>query len=72
MDCIADGKKIKEIEWPETSLIVAVNRGEKEIIPKGDLTLIHGDLITVMTSQDKSPYVFEELKRISTLTVVNE
>lgn len=72
MDCMADGKKIKEIKWPETSLIVAVNRGEKEIIPKGDLTLIHGDLITVMTSQDNSPYVLEELKTISTLTTVNE
>ncbi|WP_300277639.1 ClC family H(+)/Cl(-) exchange transporter [Peptacetobacter sp.] len=72
MDCLADGKKIKEIKWPETSLIVAVNRGEKEIIPKGDLKLIHGDFITVMTSQDKSPYVLEELKRISTFTYSNE
>lgn len=68
MDCIADGKMIKEIEWPETTLIVAVNRGEKEIIPKGDLRLMHGDFITVMTSQDKSPYVLDELKRISTFT----
>lgn len=65
MNSYADGKSIGEIDWPETALIVAVNRGEKEIIPHGYTKLIHGDLITVMTSQDSSPEVLEELKRIS-------
>ena len=65
MGCRVDGKKIKEVRWPEASLIVAVNRGEKEIIPKGDVTLMHGDMITVMTSQLRSPMVLDELKELS-------
>lgn len=48
-----DGKQIKEIKWPSRCLLVAVRRGEEEIIPKGDTLIYPGDYLVVLTSEDR-------------------
>lgn len=48
-----DCKQIKEIKWPPSCLLVAVKRGEDEIIPKGDTTILPGDYLIVLTNEDK-------------------
>lgn len=48
-----DGKQIKEVKWPSRCLLVAVKRGENEIIPKGDTIIFPGDYLIVLTNEDK-------------------
>ncbi|MGH4052694.1 MAG: ClC family H(+)/Cl(-) exchange transporter [Clostridium sp.] len=47
-----DGKQIKEVQWPSNCLLVAVKRGELEIIPKGDTVIFPGDYLIVLTNED--------------------
>lgn len=48
-----DGKQIKEIKWPSRCLLVAVRRGEEEIIPKEDTLIYPGDYLVVLTNEDR-------------------
>ena len=56
-----DNHCIKDIQWPEGSLVVSILRGEKEIIPHGKTLLLAGDLVTVMTNENTAPSVLEEI-----------
>ena len=60
----ADGKLIKDIDWPDNCLLVAIQRGEKEIIPKGQTKLQAGDIIVTMTDERDEVYVYERLEKI--------
>lgn len=60
----ADGKQIKDIDWPDNCLLVAIQRGEKEIIPKGQTKLQAGDIIVTMTDERDEVYVYERLEKI--------
>ena len=60
----ADGKLIKDIDWPDNCLLVAIQRGEKEIIPKGQTRLQAGDIIVTMTDERDEVYVYERLEKI--------
>jgi H+/Cl- antiporter ClcA len=55
----ADGKKIREVKWPEGALIVGVRRGEKEYVPNGNMQVVHGDYLVVLSSEQQ----FEEMNR---------
>ncbi len=48
-----DGELIKDIKWPSHCLLVAVKRGEQEIIPRGDTALYAGDYLIVLTNDDR-------------------
>lgn len=48
-----DGKQIKKVKWPSHCLLVAVKRGEHEIIPKGDTVIFHGDYLIILTNDDR-------------------
>ena len=53
MGSVLDGKQIKEVKWPSHCLLVAVKRGENEIIPKGDTVIFPGDYLIVLTNEDR-------------------
>jgi len=61
MGSILDGKQIKEAKWPSGCLLVAVKRGENEIIPKGDTTIFPGDYLIVLTNEDRVSKINESL-----------
>ena len=48
-----DGKKIKEVKWPNHCLLVSVKRGDLEILPRGDTIIYPGDYLVVLTNEDK-------------------
>ena len=52
MGTLIDGKKIKDVKWPSNCLLVSVRRGENEIIPKGDTTILAGDYLAILTNED--------------------
>lgn len=61
LDSKLDNAYIKDIEWPKNILIVSILRGEKEIIPNGDTLLKVGDLITILTDENKASDVIDEV-----------
>jgi H+/Cl- antiporter ClcA len=61
MGSTLDGKKIKELKWPDSCLLVAIKRGEKEIIPKGNTLIYPGDYLIVLADEYKASKVSELL-----------
>lgn len=46
-----DGALIRDISWPERCLLVSIQRGAQEIIPRGSTQLMSGDIIVTMTDE---------------------
>lgn len=44
-------KRIKNINWPTGCLIVGVRRGEKEIIPNGNMKIYAGDYLIIIADE---------------------
>ncbi|WP_313885240.1 TrkA C-terminal domain-containing protein [Clostridium sp. DJ247] len=61
MGSMLDGKKIKEVEWPDDCLLVGVKRGGKEIIPKDNTLIYPGDYLIVLTNEYKAAWITESL-----------
>ena len=55
----AAGRRVDEINWPAGTLIVSLRRGNKDIIPHGETTLMPGDYIVVFYPQGQE----EEIRR---------
>jgi trk system potassium uptake protein TrkA len=53
------GKKIKEVGLPKKSLIVAIERDSKFIIPTDDVELFSGDRVTILSHKDQVDKVAE-------------
>ena len=53
---------ISEIVWPENCLLVAIQRGSEEIIPKGRTKLFVGDLIVTMTDERDMARVHDQME----------
>jgi len=47
-----EGKFIRDIQWPEGSLVVCIEREGEEFIPRGDTRVDSGDLLTVLIGQE--------------------
>ena len=52
LGCVAAGNAIKDILWPKGLLIVGIQRGEKEILPKGDTVILPGDYLIILFSEN--------------------
>jgi H+/Cl- antiporter ClcA len=68
MGSLVEGKKIKEIEWPHQCLLVAIKRGEEEIIPKGNTSICAGDYLIVLANENDAAYVRECLSSLAEST----
>jgi NhaP-type Na+/H+ and K+/H+ antiporter len=51
LNSVADGKRVREIAWPQGALIVSVRRGEREFVPNGNTVLRHGDYLVVLSGE---------------------
>lgn len=51
MNSESDHKLLSEIPWPEHCLIVNIQRGDKNYIPKGDFLFKSSDIITCITDE---------------------
>ncbi len=49
--CEAQNRRVCDIAWPETCLIVSVVRGEEEFVPNGATELYAGDKVVIMCSE---------------------
>lgn len=60
----ADGRLISEVEWPRHCLLVAVQRGDEELIPKGKTRLQASDLLVTLTDERDCAAVYKEMENI--------
>ena len=58
------GKAVKSISWPRRALIVAVKRGEEELVPHGDTALRAGDIIVLLCDELDSGEVYTALEAL--------
>lgn len=58
----ADGRLVREINWPHHTLLVDVKRGGEELIPEGNTRLRSGDTLYILCYQTE----IEELENLTT------
>lgn len=61
---LLSGKKLKDIDLPEESLISAIIRGEKLVFPKGETELKGDDIVYILVSKkkrEKVKHIFQEI-----------
>ena len=59
-----DDVLISEVDWPNNCLLVAIQRGTEEIIPKGKTKLQVGDVIVTLTDERDRSYVHEKMEAL--------
>ena len=55
---------IGEIQWPENCLLVSIERGSQEIIPRGKTRLLAGDVIVTMTDERDEARIHDEMEEL--------
>ena len=59
-----ENRTVMEIDLPDNCLLVAVDRGGKEFIPKGKTCLMAGDKLTVMADERDAGYVHDKMEKL--------
>ena len=49
-----DGQQVKNVDWPDSSHVVGIRRGDKSVVPDGDAKLIAGDFLFVSMDVEKA------------------
>jgi len=62
--CPADGKQVKNLEWPEHFLLVAIKRGQEETIPNGDTLLTGGDYVVGLLPTQELDTINEKMSQL--------
>ncbi|NCC55224.1 MAG: ClC family H(+)/Cl(-) exchange transporter [Erysipelotrichia bacterium] len=58
-----NGKKVMEVDWPNC-LLVALKRGEKEFIPKGNTKIQAQDVLITMSDEKESANVYDRMSEL--------
>jgi len=59
-----DGKYIRDIPFPKDILVVAVYRGERQLIPRGDTLIKAGDRLICMVNAGQRAKMSEKLNNL--------
>ena len=59
-----DGAAISEVEWPANCLLVAIQRGSEEIIPRGRTRLQVGDVVVTHTDERDMANVRDKVQEL--------
>ena len=58
---VADGRKVREVSWPEGSTLVSVRRNRDVMVPHGDTTLLAGDVVTAFGTEASRQRMIDRL-----------
>lgn len=59
-----ENAKVMEISWPDHCLLVAVERGAQELLPRGQTRLQTGDIIVTMSDERDAKRVHEKMEEL--------
>lgn len=48
---MAANNKVRDINWPEETLLVGIRRGDKNIVPSGGTIILPGDYLAIMSTE---------------------
>lgn len=57
-------QKIGDVEWPDNCLLVAIQRGGQEVIPKGQTILKASDTLVTLTDERDVARVHEQMEKL--------
>jgi len=60
-DSQIDNKMLKDIKLPENCLVVSIKRGNKEIIPRGNVLIKSGDILILLVNEKEEALMKERL-----------
>ncbi|WP_372996638.1 TrkA C-terminal domain-containing protein [Lutispora sp.] len=60
-DSQIDNKMLKDVKLPENCLIVSIKRGNKEVIPRGNTTLLSGDILILLVNENQEASIKDSL-----------
>jgi CBS domain-containing protein len=58
---IADGRRVRDVSWPEGSTLVSVRRNREVLVPTGDTELIAGDVVTAFGTSSSRQRMIDRL-----------
>jgi K+/H+ antiporter YhaU regulatory subunit KhtT len=58
---IADGRRVREVSWPEGSTLVSIRRNREVLVPTGSTLLLPGDVITAFGTESSKRRMIERL-----------
>jgi len=67
-----DGKSLKDIRWPDGSMIIGIVRQEEELFPERSTTLQSGDIVIIGLEDANKSNILEELKLLCRLNTKKE
>jgi len=62
--CEVVGKAIKDVQWPQGILIVAIRRGAKELVPQGSTVIVPGDYLIALCPQGREHEAKEAMRKL--------
>lgn len=48
------GRMVRELNWPQDSLIVCIRRGSKEFVPSGNTKILPGDYLVILSAEGEA------------------
>ncbi len=57
-------KRIRDISWPEQSLVVGIHRGNMDIVPNGATKIISGDYLVILSSEQALMDINSQIKKL--------
>lgn len=58
---IADGRKVRDVSWPEGSTLVSIRRGRDVLVPDGETGLFAGDVVTAFGTESSRRRMIDRL-----------
>ncbi|MEO8208016.1 MAG: TrkA C-terminal domain-containing protein, partial [Chloroflexota bacterium] len=46
-EAVMSGQKVSQIPWPRDAVLVAIERGDAVLVPRGDMTIDAGDRLSI-------------------------
>lgn len=63
-----EGHQVRDFKWPAESLLIAIRRGERQVIPHGDTLMRAGDTLIILTDRDNRAWVRHQIAHLTVAT----
>ncbi|AVK64834.1 ClC family H(+)/Cl(-) exchange transporter [Lactobacillus sp. CBA3606] len=63
-----EGHQVRDFKWPQESLLIAIRRGERQVIPHGDTLIRGGDTLIILTDRSNRAWVHHQIDKLNVVT----
>ncbi|CAM3192117.1 ClC family H(+)/Cl(-) exchange transporter [Lactiplantibacillus plajomi] len=60
--------QVRDFKWPSESLLIAICRGERQVIPHGDTLMRAGDTLIILTDHANRAWVRRQIEQLTAAT----